>query len=130
MRRERQATVSRVGRGMTVTLAAAAIAAAALFVVVDPATSAIFPSCFWRAVTGWLCPGCGSARAVHALVHGDVAAAIALNPLVVLTLPLIAIDIRRRVQRQASLIVRDARSPFVRALTVAIVAYGILRNLV
>lgn len=47
----------------------------------DPATSAIFPSCPLRAWTGWLCPGCGTLRAMHALLHGSLVAALQANAL-------------------------------------------------
>ena len=33
-------------------------------------------------MTGWDCPGCGGLRAAHQLLHGVLAAAWALNPLV------------------------------------------------
>ena len=41
------------------------------------------PSCPLRAATGWPCPSCGSGRAVVALAHGDLLAALAANPLLV-----------------------------------------------
>jgi hypothetical protein len=56
-------------------------AAAVVLVAFDPATTWWFPSCPFRALTGWLCPLCGSLRAVHALLRGAPAAALALNPL-------------------------------------------------
>ena len=40
-----------------------------------------FPTCPFRALTGWLCPGCGSQRAIHQVLHGNIAASIKLNPL-------------------------------------------------
>jgi hypothetical protein len=58
----------------------AAIATLALF---DPAVTWWFPSCPFHAITGWLCPFCGSLRAVHALLRGAPLAALAFNPLVV-----------------------------------------------
>ena len=47
----------------------------------DPAVTAWFPSCPFYALTGWLCPFCGSLRAGHALLHGHVEVALKLNPL-------------------------------------------------
>jgi len=38
--------------------------------------------CPFRALTGWDCPFCGGTRLGSALLHGDVAAAFAFNPLV------------------------------------------------
>jgi hypothetical protein len=58
-------------------------AATALVAVFDPATTWWFPSCPFHALTGWLCPLCGSLRAVHALLHGSPAAALRFNPITI-----------------------------------------------
>ena len=62
--------------GLSVTLAAAA-----LLFAIDPAATWWLPSCPFYALTGWLCPFCGSLRAVHALLHGAPLVASELNPL-------------------------------------------------
>jgi hypothetical protein len=59
------------------------VTAAGVIAAFDPATTWWFPSCPFHALTGWLCPLCGSLRAVHALLRGAPLAAIVLNPLVV-----------------------------------------------
>jgi Protein of unknown function (DUF2752) len=64
-------------------------AAAVVLFVFDPATSALFPSCPLRVWTGLLCPGCGTLRAMHALLHGHIGAAMHDNALA--TAALIAI---------------------------------------
>ncbi len=56
----------------------------------DPAGTTAYPPCPFRALTGLHCPGCGSLRATHQLLHGHVVAALRLNPLMVLSLPLLA----------------------------------------
>ena len=66
----------------------AAAAAAVVLFVFDPATAWFFPPCLFRALTGHPCPGCGTLRAFHALLHGDVAGALRLNALTVIGLPL------------------------------------------
>lgn len=76
----------------TAAAAVLAVAGLAALVVFDPSATGFFPPCLFRALTGWQCPGCGSARALHALLHGDVAAAWRANPLAVATLPLIGIE--------------------------------------
>ena len=43
------------------------------------------PPCPLRALTGLYCPGCGSTRTLHALLHGDLATAMAMNPLLVVS---------------------------------------------
>ena len=54
----------------------------------DPATAGFYPSCLFKSVLGMGCPGCGSLRAVHQLLHGNFDAAWGLNRLVVVALPL------------------------------------------
>lgn len=68
-------------------VAASAVAALAWVGSVDPSEPGHYPTCPFLAVTGWFCPGCGSLRALHALAHGDLGAALARNPLMVLTVP-------------------------------------------
>ena len=62
-------------------LAGVALAAAGALFVFDPAVTSWFPSCPLNTLTGWLCPFCGSLRAVHALLHGHIEAALRLNPM-------------------------------------------------
>ncbi|GAB3598794.1 DUF2752 domain-containing protein [Angustibacter peucedani] len=63
--------------------AAAAAAVTAYVGAVDPGTAGHYPTCPFLLLTGAYCPGCGSLRAMHALAHGDVATALARNPLTV-----------------------------------------------
>lgn len=58
-----------------------------LYKAFDPAGSAFFPKCLFLELTGWQCPGCGSQRAVHALLNADIAGAIRSNALLVLSIP-------------------------------------------
>jgi hypothetical protein len=64
--------------------AAGALAVTTLVAVVDPNQPGHYPTCPFLAVTGLYCPGCGSLRALHDLAHGDLAGAVARNPLMVL----------------------------------------------
>ncbi|MGD1103396.1 MAG: DUF2752 domain-containing protein [Terriglobia bacterium] len=61
--------------------------AAGMLRVFNPATTWFFPPCPFRALTGFLCPGCGTLRALHELLNGNVGAAFKLNPLMMLLLP-------------------------------------------
>ena len=76
-------------------LGAAAIAAASGFYLLrrfDPnAADSVYPGCMFNALTGLYCPGCGTTRALHALAHFDVPGAMTMNPLLVLSLPVIAL---------------------------------------
>lgn len=50
---------------------------------------AFFPACPFYSLTGWYCPGCGSQRAFHALLHGHFLQAVKFNVLAVVLLPFI-----------------------------------------
>ena len=69
------------------TLVITAIAAVALYTAIDPESSVFFPKCPFHMLTGLECPGCGSQRAIHSLLNGDIAAAIHYNLLIVLSIP-------------------------------------------
>jgi hypothetical protein len=57
------------------------------FYVVNPVTSRLLPPCPFLWATGCYCPGCGAARAFHALARGDLGTALSYNPLLMLALP-------------------------------------------
>lgn len=74
-----------------------ALAATALFVgcaglvqlyARDPAEGG-YPLCMFHYLTGLYCPGCGTARAVHRLLHGQLLAAMRMNVLAVGMLPVL-----------------------------------------
>lgn len=46
---------------------------------VDPNEAVWMPKCALKLLTGYDCPGCGATRALHAALHGDLAAAIRYN---------------------------------------------------
>jgi hypothetical protein len=56
----------------------------------EESLSSILPPCLFRTVFGVSCPGCGSTRALLALLHGDLAFALAFNAPLVAALPLAA----------------------------------------
>lgn len=70
-----------------------AIVAVLLFVLVygffDPTRVSFFPKCLFHQLTGLQCPGCGSQRALHQLLHLNVAGAFHYNAFMVLCIPLL-----------------------------------------
>ncbi len=58
-----------------------------VLVFVDPRTARVAPVCPLHYATGLHCPGCGTGRALHALVHGDFGRALRLNALTVAAIP-------------------------------------------
>lgn len=59
-----------------------------LYFKFNPTEHSFFLSCPLRYVTGLECPGCGSQRAIHQLLHGNFKAAWGLNPFLILSIPL------------------------------------------
>ena len=53
----------------------------------NPANSPLYPPCPFHLLTGLHCPGCGSLRALHHLLHGHLLMAFWLNPLMIVSLP-------------------------------------------
>lgn len=76
----------------TAALGLAAAGAALVLSRLDPfARNSGLPPCPVHALTGLYCPGCGSTRCLHALLHGDLPLALAMNPLLVISLPLLGL---------------------------------------
>jgi hypothetical protein len=71
------------------TVAGAALGCATL-ALVDPSTPGRYGLCPFYVATSWWCPLCGSLRAVHHLLHGDLAAAAGSNVLLLTALPALA----------------------------------------
>lgn len=108
-----------------------AAAGATLLFFFDPSTAGFYPSCPFHALTGLYCPGCGTCRALHALLHGNVAEAFWFNPLTVLALPLLIYLLAPYVAfglgaRKVSVASVPARYTWVLLWT--ILAYWVLRN--
>jgi hypothetical protein len=68
-------------------LVAAGATSVFLFAVNPNSPTSPYPQCLTKALTGVDCPGCGGLRATHALLHGDIAAAVDHNALVLLIVP-------------------------------------------
>ena len=70
-------------------LAGGLLAASVALHLRDPHQSGSWGFCPWLVLTGTACPGCGGLRAVHDLTHGEVAAAVSSNAVLVGSLPLL-----------------------------------------
>jgi hypothetical protein len=75
-------------RRRSVVVAIGACFGALLLFAFNPVQFAFYPVCQFYHATGLLCPGCGTLRACHQLLHGHVLAALHLNPLAVLAIPI------------------------------------------
>lgn len=54
-------------------------ALAVIFYLLDPGEYELFPPCLIKSATGFYCPGCGSQRATHSLLHLNVAGVVSNN---------------------------------------------------
>lgn len=83
-----------------------------------------------KALTGYDCPGCGSQRMFHALLHGDIAGAWRHNAFLLLVLPVIILMViveanRLRWPRLYRLLFSTAA---IHTWTALLIAWTILRN--
>lgn len=58
-----------------------------VFYTFDPEQTAIFPQCPLLLTTGYACPGCGSQRAIHSVLHFDFKSAFMHNALILFLMP-------------------------------------------
>ncbi len=111
----------------------AAIGFAAVFLYnANPAESGLFPPCPFNALTGLHCPGCGTVRGLHQLLHGNLTAAMGLNPLMVLSLPYLGyayFSLWSRATRGRSLPGRFIPAVWLWLLLAAIILFAIVRNI-
>jgi hypothetical protein len=96
----------------------------------DPSQTSFYPGCAFHRLTGLNCPGCGSTRAVYALLHGRWLVALHDNALFIATLVALMIRagwllVRRwRNLPPASLMPTRGLLPW---LVIAVV-FGVVRN--
>lgn len=98
----------------------------------DPASSNLYPNSPFRALTGLYCPGCGTLRGLHQLLHGHLLAAFGFNPLMVLSLPFMSYSYASYVLRVMT--GQGLPSVFIKPIWIwrllaVIIGYWILRNI-
>jgi hypothetical protein len=118
-------------RGGVLALAAAGVAFLYVVATVPPSDATYYPRCQIHSLTGLHCPGCGTTRALHALLNGHVLDALGYNVLFPFVLPAVAWAFVRSL-RVARGLTPDALSAAerrgFRVLAVAVVLYAVLRN--
>lgn len=109
------------------------LAGAAVLLVhqLGPRPPSWYPPCLFHQATGLFCPGCGSARAVHALGHGSIGRAIDQNLLTVAMIPVLlawSVVVARRLWLGGRF---SASLPggWAAGVLVAVVVFTLLRNL-
>ncbi len=109
---------------------AVVIAAIAVYKIFDPMESSIFPRCVFYSVTGLKCPGCGTQRALHAMLTGDFAAAWHYNAFLMVMLPVIVLLLGvEGLRKRAPWLYVAVNSKWVVAVVLVVVmAWWIVRN--
>lgn len=108
----------------------------ALFVFyhLNPETQPVFPKCPFLVLTGYECPGCGTQRAIHQLLHLNVSAALRHNAFMVFALPYVFLAIymeyfggkRRNLKLYTVLFGRYSAI----VILIIVLLYWILRNII
>ncbi|WP_369074733.1 DUF2752 domain-containing protein [Flammeovirga yaeyamensis] len=99
----------------------------------NPLAYDFFPKCPLKYTTGLECPGCGSQRAIHQLLNFNLIAAFKYNPLLVLSIPYIIVEIIFRfVDKQ--LIYKQRKVLYgplaIKIILCIVIAYWIGRNII
>lgn len=104
-----------------------------LLYVVDPSRETFLP-CPTYTLLHLYCPGCGAARAMHSLLHGQLYQAFRFNAALVLLLPFLsaygvawASDF---VRGKPIRIHQQLPQPLLIGILAALLVYGVLRNLI
>ena len=77
-------------RSVASVLAVVVVIAGLTFLYIwSPSEISYFPRCPFLALTGYQCPGCGTLRGIHALLHFRIVDALRYNLLMVASIPVI-----------------------------------------
>lgn len=103
-----------------------------VYFFVDPMEVRWMPRCLWKMTTGTDCPGCGSQRMAHALMHGDLRAAWQANAYALCMLPLLGgmvwLEFSR--ERYPRLYRRVHAPAVIWGLGASVLVWWLIRNLV
>ena len=92
----------------------------------------LYPGCWFHALTGLHCPGCGATRALHALLHGEFWQAADLNAFFVLLGPAVlvwSLFVLYRALRYNRISPPAVPGRVLTSTVVAAVTFAVLRNL-
>ncbi|MBR5373143.1 MAG: DUF2752 domain-containing protein [Paludibacteraceae bacterium] len=97
----------------------------------NPSDFKLFPKCPFYVLTGLKCPGCGTQRAIHCLLHLEILPAIRYNAFMVFSIPFIILSvISSQIQEKHPALYNRLNKPCV-PFTCLVLAIGwwIIRNI-
>lgn len=97
-----------------------------LYYFINPSQYVWIPKCPFYLLTGYKCPGCGTQRAIHAFLHGEIRNGLKLNPILIPSLIYVILLLLTRKKTS----IHDKLSNKIACNVIAGVfcAYWILRN--
>lgn len=112
-------------------LGMALLGGAAVLFFFNPGTHNFYPVCLFHKLTGLNCPGCGSTRALYALLHGSFHVALRDNALLILSMTVFVIwGARVMVKKlRGQTVAFEWSSKILWAFLILSVVFGVLRNL-
>lgn len=101
-----------------------------IFYFLDPLESPLFPKCPFLLLTGLECPGCGTQRALHSLLHLQFFDALRYNVLLIFSLPYIALLLYAEIcrTRYPQLYIGIHRPIYIRCYLIVVILWWIGRN--
>lgn len=102
------------------------------YFIINPNTFAYAPKCPFHTLTGFHCPGCGSQRALHEILHGNIWTGLQHNFLILLAVLIVGYQFyinfinTRKKQTQKNLLQHSAAKWLILAL---VLGFWILRNI-
>jgi hypothetical protein len=97
----------------------------------EPGKTGFFPICMFRFFTGFTCPGCGTTRALHQILHGHFLTAFTLNPLFIIAIPFMLFAFLRytvTVLRGGVLRPNALPASYIYAIFFVVLSFWIFRN--
>lgn len=104
---------------------------AVYLLIFEPGRSGFFPICPFRFLTGLTCPGCGTTRAAHQILHGHFVTAFTLNPLFLISIPFMLFALLRyslTVLRGGIPRPNALPAPYIYGIFFVVVSFWIFRN--
>ena len=102
------------------------------YFIFNPSEYSFFPKCPFHSLTGLYCPGCGSQRAIHQILHGHITESLKHNFLIILLTfvlgyQLVLFLLTKGFNKNFNNIFHNPKATY--TILVLVILYWILRNI-